>query len=111
MRRSKCSAHDSFSPRGERAGGGERSLRALFDVYADFPNIKPVDAKLLCFNDWNLLLKHLDFYDEAFQQREGTLCFAHSRMRCIDEESARGEKKKNHLNFEDFLEAITRLAT
>lgn len=37
MRRSKCRAHDSFTlnsfsprgPRGERAGGGERSLRAL----------------------------------------------------------------------------------
>ena len=50
-----------------------RSLRAVFDVYADFPNLKPPDAKLLCFDDWTLMLRDLKFFDEAFQQREGTL--------------------------------------
>jgi hypothetical protein len=32
-------------------------------------------ARVLHFDDWILLLKHLCFFDEAFQQREGTSRF------------------------------------
>ena len=59
-------------------------------------------------DDWMLLLKHLHFFDEAYQQREGTLCFVNSRLRAIDEESERGKKRMRHLSFEDFLEALVR---
>ena len=44
-----------------------------------------------------------DSFDEAFQQREGTLCFVFSRMRCVDEESERGKKRIYYLSFEDWL--------
>ena len=88
-----------------------RSLRALFEIYADFRNLKTSDQKIMCFDDWMLLLKHLHFFDEAFQQREGTLAFVFSRMRVIDEESERGKKKMTALSFEDFLEALVRCAT
>ena len=89
----------------------KRSLRAIFEVYADFPNVKPTDAKLLAFDDWILFLRHLNFFDEAFQQREGTLAFVFSRLRCIDEESERGKKRLENLSFQDFLEAIVRCST
>ena len=58
-----------------------------------------------------LLLRHLHFFDEAFQQREGTLCFVFSRLRVVDEESERGKRRMHYLSFEDFLEAVVRLAT
>ena len=58
----------------------KRTLRAIFETYADFANLKPADAKLLSYDDWTWLLRHLKFFDEAFQQREGTLCFIFSRM-------------------------------
>ena len=58
-----------------------------------------------------LMLKHLCFFDDAFQQREGTLVFVMSRLRVIDEESERGRRKLSTLSFEDFLEAIVRLST
>lgn len=89
----------------------KRNLRTLFEVYADFPNIKLADQKLLSLEDWMLLLKHLHFFDEAFQQREGVLCFVQSRLRAVDEESERGKKRMKHMNFEDFLEAIVRVST
>ena len=89
----------------------KRSLRAVFDVYADYSNLKDPKDKLLCFNDWMLLLKHLLFFDEAFQQREGAMCFVFSRLRVIDEESKRGKTRIHHLTFEDFCEAVVRLAT
>ena len=88
----------------------KRSLRALFDVYADIADLKPRDAKLLGFDEWMNLLKDLRFFDDAFQQREGTLCFVFSRLRCVDEESERGRRKLLHLSFEDFLEARESLA-
>ena len=89
----------------------KRSLRALFDVYADPADLKPRDSKLLGFDEWMSLLKDLRFFDDAFQQREGTLCFVFSRLRCVDEESERGRRKLLQLSFEDFLEALVRLAT
>ena len=49
--------------------------------------------------------------DQAFQQREGVLCFVFSRLRVVDEESERGKRRLNSLSFEDFLEAVVRVAT
>ena len=89
----------------------KKSLRAIFDVYADLPNLKPPKEKLMTFQDWQLLLRHLNFFDAAFEQREGTLAFVFSRLRCIDEESKRGENRLKHLAFEDFLEALVRCST
>ena len=113
-------------------------------VYADAANLRKRDDKLLAIDDWMLLLRHLHFFDDAFQQREGTLCvvfsrlnmhpvhayarvhplscvwhvhgtcgrcFVFSRLRCVDEESERGKRKVLQLSFEDFLEALVRLAT
>ena len=57
----------------------KRSLRALFDVYADPPGLKPPEARVLRFDDWMLLLKHLCFFDEAFQQREAAPAFPRPR--------------------------------
>ena len=46
-----------------------------------------------------------------FQQRDGTLIFVFSRLRVVDEESERGKRKLSTLSFEDFLEALVRVAT
>ena len=58
-----------------------------------------------------LLLKHLLCFDEAFQTREGTLCFVWSRMRVVDEKSAHGKARLTQLAFEDMLEGFVRVAT
>ena len=50
----------------------KKSLRALFEVYADFPNLKPRDAKLLSFDDFMLLMRHLHFFDEVRDSRTTT---------------------------------------
>lgn len=89
----------------------KKSLRALFDVYADMQGLKTVATRTMSYDDWLLLLKHLCFFDEAFQQREGVLCFVFSRLRVVDEESERGKRRLNSLSFEDFLEAVVRVAT
>lgn len=68
-------------------------------------------APVLGLDDWQRLLRDCVFFDEAFQTREGTLCFVFSRLRAIDEESERGKKRIAHLSFEDFLEAIVRVST
>lgn len=85
----------------------KRSLRAIYDVYA----ADTMPMELMGFPDWMLLMKHLLFFDEAFQQREGCLAFVFARLRAIDENSQRGKTRCNHLSFEDFLEAIVRCAT
>lgn len=41
----------------------------------------------------------------------GRLCFVFSRWRIVDEESERGKPKLSTLSFEDFLEALVRVAT
>ena len=89
----------------------KRSLRMLFDVYADPPGVKTPEARVLRFPDWMKMLKDLCCFDEAFQQRDGTLIFVFSRLRVVDEESERGKRKLSTLSFEDFLEALVRVAT
>ena len=89
----------------------KRSLRMLFDLYADPPGVKTPEAHVLHFHDWMKMLKDLCFFDEAFQQRDGTLIFVFSRLRVVDEESERGKRKLSTLSFEDFLEALVRVAT
>ena len=78
-----------------------KSLRAVYEVYADPHNLKRSEDKLLGSNSWMLLIKHLGFFDQAFQQREGTLVFVFSRLRAIDEESERGKRRIQNLSFED----------
>jgi hypothetical protein len=85
----------------------KRSLRAIFDVYA----AGSMPKEYMGFDDWMMLLRHLLFFDEAFQQREGCMAFVFSRLRAIDENSQRGKARLNLFCFEDFLEAIVRCAT
>jgi len=93
------------------------TLRNLFAVYADagLPGAaggKELNsATLLCFEEWLLLCGHLELLDYDFTMREATLCFMWSKMRIANESEAKERRKLHNMRFEDFLEAIVRLAT
>ena len=48
--------------------------------------------------------------DTDCTDRDGTLCFSWSKMWTIDEQQTKARIKMTHLCFEDFLEALCRLA-
>ena len=54
---------------------------------------------------------HLHVRSQAdLNERDAQLCFVWSRMRTIDEQHDKSRIKMTHLSFEDFLEALCRLA-
>lgn len=90
------------------------SLRAVFDVYAklDGSDMKRAHlAKLMCAEEWLCMLRDLDWIDEEFTMREASLAFSWARMRVIDENAADSRAKLENLSFEDFLDALVRVAT
>lgn len=89
------------------------SLRAMFAHYSigdgrvgDALN----SASLMSMEEWRTLLSHLALVDSQFGEREATQCFVRSRMRAVRESETRGRARLLQLYFEDFMEAVVRVA-
>ena len=95
----------------------ELSLRNLYTVYAlGDGGIAPADSlisnKLLDFKEWKKLLLQLDLLDDnSFTQKHATLVFLWSGMAVVNEGQRKSRIRLIHLNFEDFCEALVRMAT
>lgn len=60
------------------------------------------------FPDWMSLMSAYDLLDKSFTEKEATLAFKWSRMRCLDPE--RRAYRENRISFVDFCEALVRVA-
>ncbi|KAL1511314.1 hypothetical protein AB1Y20_006119 [Prymnesium parvum] len=86
-------------------------LRALFKVYAlgqGAVGDRMRDTALMDFEEWRNLCRDFRFLDSDFTMRELQLTFLWSRMRVKD---MRQKARLTQLHFEDFLEALVRVAT
>ena len=95
-------------------GFHEQTLRNVFDVYADTTHASATalaSASLLGFDEYLTMCHHLEIIDHDFTMREATLCFLWSKLRVANESDAKERRKMTNLRFEDFLEAIVRIAT
>ncbi len=93
----------------------EKSLRALFGAACDpvghgGPTSK-LERKVMSFEEWMDFVFALDLIDDEFTIRDATTCFVNARMRVIDEYAKGSMIKVKNLSFEDFLEALVRVAT
>ena len=89
----------------------EASLRVLYQCYCKGGgglNTKVMSTRLLDLGEWNKLVGDLGLVDSALTSRHATLAFVWSRMRVADE--ARARLALTHLQFEDFLELLVRVA-
>ena len=89
------------------------SLKHVYEVYAYGDGAvgdKLVDRKLLGFEEWQELIGGLGWTDGQFTEREAGLCFILARMRVAVEKTTPGRAKLLQLSFEDFLEALVRVA-
>jgi len=92
----------------------EDTLRSLYEVYSDETHATHDLASIsgmMGFNEWLNLCTHMQLIDEEFTIREMTNCFMWSRMRVADETNIAERRKMCNLRFEDFLEALCRMAT
>ena len=69
------------------------------------------DVELLGFDEWTAIVADLGLVDTQFTLLESVACFAWCRMRVVDESSDASRPKLVQLSFEDFLEALVRVAT
>ena len=94
----------------------EGSLRTLYTIYAGGDgriarDDEVISSKLLDYPEFLKLCKDLRLIDSDFSSREATIVFIWSRMAVVAEDDKKGRIKLCHLSFEDFLEAIVRMAT
>ena len=68
-------------------------------------------GNLLDFEEWSTFCADFKLMDLDFTSRELILTFVWSRMRTIDTEPKQSKAKLTQLCFEDFLEALVRVAT
>jgi len=89
----------------------------LRTIYKHLSALKQIDetddnlasSKLLSLSQWLAVCEPL-VSDTAFGRVQAAYCFQYSRMFVVDESSRRGARRMRHLSFEDFLEAVVRLA-
>ena len=88
----------------------EASLRVLYERYCRGSGGLSVatSTKLLDLGEWNRFVTDFGLIDSVLTTRLATLMFVWSRMRVADEAGAR--VALTHLYFEDFLEALVRVA-
>ena len=69
-------------------------------------------VQLLDVKEWRKLIIALDLLDDnSFTLKHATLVFLWSRMAVVNEGQRKSRMKLIHLNFEDFCEALVRVAT
>jgi len=92
----------------------EKTLRAIYEVYS-FGDGHMGEAcgssKHMAYDDFMRMCGDFDAFDAKLPQRDGALIFTWSRMRVANESTPKSRVKLLHLTFEDFLEAIMRLAS
>lgn len=64
-----------------------------------------------CIGEWLLLCSQLQLIDDEFTAREATLAFMWSKMHVANVSEASERRQLLHLGFEDFMEALVRIAT
>ena len=90
---------------------------ALRLIYTAICNLKPMSMELggmanLLFthSDWLDFLRIFKLVDLDVTDNDGTLCFCWGKMVTINEQNPKDRIKLTHASFEDFLEALCRLA-
>ena len=86
----------------------EKSLRAIFNVYAAIGSQVGDELQSgtrLGWAQYRLLASDLALFDEDFKDRELSLVFAWSRLRVVDEKSLKSRVKRTQLSFEDLWSA------
>ena len=90
------------------------ALRIIYQSYAFGANEgvgdKLHDRKLLGMDEWLELLEDLGWLDAQFGERLASLCFVLSRLRVCVEAELKGRTKLLQLSYEDWLEALVRVA-
>ena len=92
----------------------EGSLVALYDVYSGFnETVSSLNSgRLMSLDELSTMIEQLGFIEsEQISPFELRLVFTRSRMRCVCEGTARSQIRLRHLLYEDFLEAVVRIAT
>ena len=94
----------------------ESSLRAIFTAFGSNENVTgEADSHAHLHNrmsceQWMDFVKDMSLIDKDLTERAAVLAFIWSRMKVIDERSIASQKKLAGLGFEDFLEALCRIA-
>ena len=89
------------------------ALRAIYDQYAygDGKSGNELSStKRLSIDEWRRLLDHLALIDSEFGDRQATAAFVLSRNRVVHEADTKGRARLLQLCFEDWLEALVRIA-
>ena len=86
----------------------EQSLRVIFGAITGRGPGK--DSSLLSIQEWMAFLRALDLIDVDLSERDATFSFAWSRMVVADVGTQRGRLSEYNLHFEDWLEALVRIA-
>jgi len=89
------------------------SLRLVYSAVAEGSGLIGDELKsrtLIGYDEWQEMLDRLGWVDSQFGERDCSLCFILSRMRAVRESHLNGRAKVLQLSFEDFLEALVRVA-
>ena len=95
----------------------EGTLRTLFDCYAGLGNhgmndpAKMASTELLTIGEWSELFNNCGLVELGFLKQPVLMqAFSISRIRSAKDHSHASEMRVRHLTFEDFMEALLRLA-
>jgi hypothetical protein len=91
----------------------ESNLRIIYAHYARGSGAigNELDSnKLLSFEEWKEFVRDTELVDRDFTSREVAISFAWSRMRVVNTDVFASKIKMLQLSFEDFLEALVRVA-
>jgi hypothetical protein len=90
----------------------EAALKQIFFGYSSLTTSNDLwSSRRMDIKEWLRLLDDLEFVDSQFTERNAKMCFVWSRMRVEREDELKSRRKLLQLCFEDFLEAVVRMAT
>ena len=90
------------------------SLRAIFNAYAygDGTMDDIFSTEMMSYEEWCNFVLDMELYDAIdFTSREASLTFVWARLREIDERPTKAKSRMMQLSFEEFLEALIRVAS